>query len=63
VFDAGLGKFVEAAVIERDKALPGATFSGPAVIVEAQTTTFAPTGFDGAVSRHGHLVLTRGAER
>ena len=59
VFDAGLGEFVEASVIERNKAMPGATFAGPAIVVEAQTTTFAPSGFDGAVSAHGHLVMTR----
>ena len=59
VFDAGIGKFVEAVVIERDHAPPGSTFSGPAVITEAQTTTFAPSGFDGRITSHGHLVLTR----
>ena len=48
-------------MIERERAAPGATFSGPAIIVEAQTTTFAPSGFDGAVSAHGHLVLTKRA--
>ena len=59
VFDADLGKFVEAAVIVRDAEKPGATFKGPAVVTEAQTTTFVPTGFDGVFSAHGHLVLTR----
>jgi N-methylhydantoinase A len=59
VFDADLGKFVEAAVIEREAAPPGATFAGPAVVTEAQTTTFVPSGFDGEVSAHGHLVLRR----
>ena len=62
VFDAGLGKFVEAAVIERDTTPPGATFNGPALVVEAQTTTFVPSDFDGAVSAHGHLILTRRVE-
>jgi N-methylhydantoinase A len=59
VFDAELGTFVEASIIARDEAGPGATFKGPAVVTEAQTTTFVPSGFDGAVSAHGHLVLTR----
>ena len=39
--------------------IPGARFSGPALIVEDQTTTFAPSAFDGIVSPEGHLVLTR----
>ena len=44
---------------ERDALPEGATFSGPAVVVEDQTTTFVPSDFDGRVSGHGHLVLTR----
>ncbi len=59
VFDAELGKFVAAAVIRRDALRPGSTFEGPAIIVEDQTTTYVPGGFQGAVSSHGHLVLKR----
>jgi N-methylhydantoinase A len=35
----------------------GSTFSGPAVIIEDQTTTFVPSAFAGSVDAHGHLVL------
>ena len=59
IFDAALGKSVEASIFERDALPEGATFSGPAVVVEDQTTTFVPSDFDGRVSGHGHLVLTR----
>lgn len=61
VFDAGLGRFVKAAVIARAGLSPGSTFAGPALIVEDQTTTFVPCGFAGQVSAHRHLVLTRHA--
>jgi N-methylhydantoinase A len=58
VFDPAIGAFVEARVLARD-AMPDGVLSGPALIVEDQTTTFAPTGFDAHVSPQGHLVLTR----
>jgi N-methylhydantoinase A len=57
VFDGEIGRFVTAAVIRRDAMQAGSTFSGPAVIIEDQTTTFVPSAFDGSVNAHGHLVL------
>jgi N-methylhydantoinase A len=59
VFDAALGRSVEASVIQREALVAGACFEGPAVVVEDQTTTFVPSDFTGRVSGHGHLVLTR----
>ena len=59
VFDAALGKHVEAEILQRETLAAGATFKGPAVVVEDQTTTFVPSDFDGRVSGHGHLILTR----
>ena len=58
-FDADLGAFVEAGVHRRADLPPGARFAGPAVVVEDQTTTFVPSAYDGAISRHGHIILTR----
>jgi N-methylhydantoinase A len=57
VFDAEIGSFVTASVIRRDEAPPGSFFSGPAIVVEDQTTTYVPSAFDGTVGPHGHLVL------
>ena len=57
VFDAGLGAFVEAKVYDRTSMQPGNTFDGPALIVEEQTTTYAPPGFSGTLGRGGHLIL------
>lgn len=59
VFDAALGRMVDCAVILREALVPGATFEGPAVVLEDQTTTFVPSEFNGRVSGHGHLVLMR----
>jgi len=59
VFDGEIGQFVGAAVIRRDAMHEGSTFSGPAVIIEDQTTTFVPSSFEGNVNAHGHLVLRR----
>ena len=58
-FDADLGVFVEAGVHRRADLPPGARFAGPAIVVEDQTTTFVPSAYDGAISRHGHIILTR----
>jgi N-methylhydantoinase A len=59
VFDGEIGQFVTASVIRRDAMQEGATFAGPAVIIEDQTTTFVPSAFDGHVNAHGHLILKR----
>jgi N-methylhydantoinase A len=59
VFDAELGAFVTASVIRRAAVQPGASFAGPALIIEDQTTTYVPGGFKGTVSPHGHLLLKR----
>jgi N-methylhydantoinase A len=59
VFDGEIGQFVTASVIRRDAMQEGSTFSGPAVIIEDQTTTFVPSAFDGHVNAHGHLILKR----
>ncbi len=59
VFDGEIGQFVTASVIRRDAMQAGATFAGPAVIIEDQTTTYVPSAFEGTVNAHGHLVLRR----
>jgi N-methylhydantoinase A len=59
VFDGEIGQFVKASVIRRDAMQEGATFAGPAVIIEDQTTTFVPAAFKGHVNPHGHLILKR----
>jgi N-methylhydantoinase A len=59
VFDAEMGDFVEAQVISREASPPGATFHGPALVVEDQTTVWVPSSFDGRISSGGHVILER----
>lgn len=59
VFDAEVGGFVEAKVIRRETAAPGARFDGPALVIEEQTTIWTPSSFEGRFSRGGHVILQR----
>ncbi|MFC3614650.1 hydantoinase/oxoprolinase family protein [Lutimaribacter marinistellae] len=43
LFDPGLGKRVEAAVVTRDGMQPGAQVDGPAVVTETETTVVLPS--------------------
>ncbi|MGO4396235.1 hydantoinase/oxoprolinase family protein [Variovorax sp. M-6] len=58
LFDSGLGREVPAQLYERADLLPGATFDGPALISEAQTTTVVPAGFRVTVDTHANLILS-----
>jgi N-methylhydantoinase A len=57
--DPGTGLPIDATVVKRRDLMPGTVLAGPAVIVEADTTTVVPRGFRLAVNGHGYLVLTR----
>ena len=57
LFDGQLGEFVEAPVYHRQALEPGATFAGPCVIVEGQTTTVVSSRFTGCIDGHRHIVL------
>lgn len=59
VFDAEVGDSVTASVIARDALPAGARFNGPALVVEDQTTIWAPSSFEGRVSQGGHIILQR----
>jgi N-methylhydantoinase A len=53
------GKQIEAHVYDRESLNEGSTLSGPALIVEPQTTTYVSADFSAAVDGIGNLVLTR----
>ncbi|MGI9406109.1 MAG: hydantoinase/oxoprolinase family protein, partial [Hyphomicrobiaceae bacterium] len=53
------GGTVEAGVLDRTGLKPGDLISGPALIVEPQTTTLVSRDFSAAVDRDDNLVLTR----
>lgn len=61
MFDPGSETMLNARVVPRDTLAAGQYLDGPAVIVEAETTTVVPPGFSVCVHDTGHLVLTRGA--
>jgi N-methylhydantoinase A len=62
VFDAGSEKRLAYGVYERTALEPGASVSGPALIVEAQTTTVVTSSFDAVIDNARNIVLTRKAK-
>ena len=53
------GNLIEAAVYRRRDLPPGAQFTGPALVVEPQTTTLVSADFSAHVDGGGNLILTR----
>jgi N-methylhydantoinase A len=45
-------------VIERDNLAPGITFDGPAIVMEATTTSYVDAGLRGTVHESGALILS-----
>ena len=58
---AGTGAPVDAAIYPRATLPPGARIAGPAVIVEAETSTLVPDGFTAGPNAAGHLLIERTA--
>jgi len=59
VIDPESGASLEARVFRRDDLAPGARMDGVALIVEDETTTVVPPGFQATVSAAGYLILER----
>jgi N-methylhydantoinase A len=59
LFDAAAGKFISVPVFERKLLRPGAMFTGPAVVVEDETTTIISGQFGVTVDGFLYLVCTR----
>ena len=62
VLDSGTNTLFPTPIYARRKLASGATISGPALVVEAQTTTVVPASFDATVNSAGFLVLTEKAD-
>src|SRR5690606_16154401 len=60
VFDPVSGARVDAAVLQRKAPQPGAFHEGPALVTEAQTTTWVPGGWHLNLHSLGHVILDRG---
>jgi N-methylhydantoinase A len=58
VFDAKSGKMAKVPMYDRLAMAPGARIEGPAIIVEAGTSTFVTAAFDAAIDSGLGLVLT-----
>jgi len=59
VFDPALGSEQETAIMPRETLSPGDRIAGPAVIVEAETSTVVTSPFDVVVQSDGSLLLVR----
>lgn len=62
VFDAKSQTFLEAGIHHREALTPGAQIVGPAVVVERETATIIPSGFE-AVVQSDLCLLVSGGER
>jgi N-methylhydantoinase A len=61
VRDTATGDVTDWAVHERAALTPGATFTGPCIIAEDETSVLVGPGWHGRVDAHGYLDLRRGA--
>ncbi|HEU4377700.1 MAG TPA: hydantoinase/oxoprolinase family protein [Hyphomicrobiaceae bacterium] len=62
IFDARLGRRLAVPMFERDQLPPGTALVGPALVVEAGTSTYVSPSFDLSVDAGGALVLTARAD-
>jgi N-methylhydantoinase A len=59
MFDPASGGTIQAGVYLRADLTPGAQITGPAVIVEDETTTLVTNGFSATLNGRGQIVMTR----
>ncbi|WP_137127906.1 hydantoinase/oxoprolinase family protein [Roseomonas sp. HF4] len=59
IIDPGTGEAAEAALYDRAALPPGARIDGPAVILEAETSTLVPAGFRAGPNAAGHILIER----
>lgn len=59
IFDGRAGAWRDVHLYDRAALSPGSTLSGPALIAEAETTTFVTAAFDAWIDAAGSIVLDR----
>ena len=59
IMDPGVRQLVDASIYDRASLAPGARIKGPAVIVEAETSTLVPEGFRAGPNAAGHILIER----
>ena len=57
--DAATGQMTPAELYFRRDLAPGDVISGPALIIEDETTTFVARNYEGRINGLGYIVLTR----
>ncbi len=62
MFDPVLGSLTDAAIVERASLSPGSAISGPAIVVESQTTTVLGSHHVAVMQTDGTLLITRNNE-
>jgi len=60
VRDTATGVVADWAIYERQGLRPGACFAGPAIVVEAETSTLVGPGWSGQITAEGYIELVRG---
>ncbi len=58
LFDTATQQMQPASVVRRSEVSAATRLNGPSLIIEAQTTTYVPSGFTARCNQHGDLVLT-----
>ena len=58
-YSPGLKAMIDYPVYERDKLIPGNCLSGPALVLEAQTTTYIPDVYNMYIDNYLNLVIDR----
>ena len=59
IMDPGLGELVVAETYRREQLIPGDNISGPAIIVEDDTSTVVSPSFDAQINALGYIVLEK----
>ena len=59
IYDPRRSEFLDASIVDRDAMLVGGQVSGPAAIVERETTTIVTASFSAVMQADGCLLLTK----
>ena len=62
ILDGRSGKFQQCAIVRRGNLENNMGLTGPALIVEEQTTTYVPKGFSAVVNSLGYIILSSGEQ-
>lgn len=61
IFDGSRATWLEVPVLSRDRLAGSGTLEGPAIVVEAETSTFVPASFSASINEAGSIIMQRKA--